>query len=350
MEGINNVNIAVEPIPPQGPSTVLGQVSYLGRNIESMIGVEQVTNRFVATRLDLGEVRIPFYVLVHNTYTTNDTVLIDKDPSFPSPQVVPPGRMILVSPEGGVLYALGAAYLWIMTVQTRPSPPPIVRAPDTASLGFSGHLHGVIPFPHPLPPAALTFAGNLSSTYNPAPPGYYIQFDVNWHDAGSINNGADMLHIGETDLLNGNYVGVYPASGQFLFWSDAYPYNSSYAGTSALNTWITLGMFLSIDGLGNVTLAPRVAGVNYPSFPAGVFTIQNLFFGAIYSGANNNFELDNLTIGTAGWGTSDIFAANFNAFTIVPPFDSIVGTGLDASGGTLLVSNAGTDTYAQKTL
>jgi hypothetical protein len=79
----------------------------------------------------------------------------------------------------------------------------------------------------------------------------------------------------------------------------------------------------------------------------GLDGIGFMLVGAIASGSANDHQIDDVKVGTSD-GASDVFSADF-ASAIVPPFDSTTGSGISASGGQMVISNAGTDAYATKT-
>lgn len=181
----------------------------------------------------------------------------------------------------------------------------------------------------------------------PAPPivlGLYVSFMVNVHDASEATASANFIQIG----------GATVSDDAFAIWVDSagFEFEASTGGLTTvpgvftLNTWFTIDLRIVIS-MGVITATPRINGVQYADFSGGTISIKNIFFGAIASGSVNNHSLDNLLLGSTDWETSDFFSANFTS-SIVPPFDSITGSGLSISGGTLLVSNAGTDAWATK--
>jgi hypothetical protein len=76
-------------------------------------------------------------------------------------------------------------------------------------------------------------------------------------------------------------------------------------------------------------------------------TIGAISFGAFASGACH-FDIQDIKVGTTGWGASDLFAPVLNDLS---EFDGLVngGGGISASGGVLSIDDT-TDTYGWKTI
>lgn len=303
---IDNLNIAITATSALG-SVTIGNVAYLSKQLSAFDGLTLALNQSPRS-ITLGPPD-PKIVYIQNLKSNSGDLVIDSVSDFSAfPQIIHPGDNLCICPKGTFYAAFlsGSGNMWIMS--------------DTnITLGV--------------------------------PPGLYIQFDVNWHDAASIGNGADLIHIGDaSNLTGGNFVAVFPAtfsgSGVWQFWSDAPP--SGFINVPVvpvLDTWTTLGMFIQ-DNSGNLTLTPYVDGTPYTSYNAGTFSVTGLYFGAIFSGVSNNHELRNLTIGTTGFGSTDLFAADGSS--LVPPFDSSTGTGISSTGTTIQVINSGTDAYGVK--
>jgi hypothetical protein len=124
---------------------------------------------------------------------------------------------------------------------------------------------------------------------------------------------------------------------------------ASSIDTVSLETQYTVDLRLELVG-GNFNVFGRVNGVEASAFTETAFSVDQLRVGAYASNAIvNNQTIDDLLVGTTGYGSSDLFSYDFSA-AIVPPFDSQTGTGLSIAGGALVVNNAGTDAYAVKNL
>lgn len=91
---------------------------------------------------------------------------------------------------------------------------------------------------------------------------------------------------------------------------------------------------LIVDG---VSLGEQTATTTYTVF-------RQAFFGALFSGSSNDYDIRNIKIGTS-LGASNIWNPTL-ATTLVPPFDSEVGgPGITVAGGVISVVNAGVDDY-----
>lgn len=96
-----------------------------------------------------------------------------------------------------------------------------------------------------------------------------------------------------------------------------------------------------IDGVDQGT--SDISGLN-------VTELKELWVGNYIADLVNDHLIDDVLVGTSGYGSSDVFSADFSA-SIVPPFDSEVnGAGLSISGGQLHVDTASADAYAVKDL
>lgn len=368
--GWYQVESFIQVVAYQAIDSVIGRVERIIDKLTEIIQHPRQVQTIgtTASLIDLSDFSSPPPFLFIKNLDSDHYVEVDTSNTFTNfPQRIYPGLAAYLTPQTTTIYA--KADTAPVDIQLMPGVRPIRQFNKifTSGIRFTTNrpypihytrlLSGMLSFignePEPqtflqLLTSSLGLHGSLPGTVGLP---MYIQFDMNWHDAGSINNGADMIHVGEGDLSNNQtYVAVFPQGGQFTFWSNVSPFNFAQVGTSALNTWITIGMKLEVSGA-TVMLTPKIDATEYTAFDAGSFNVTHFFFGAIFSGSVNNFELDNLTIGSSGWGSSDIFTANFNDFSIVPPFDSVTGTGISASGGTLsIVNSPGTDAYADKTI
>ncbi len=97
----------------------------------------------------------------------------------------------------------------------------------------------------------------------------------------------------------------------------------------------------------------RVDGVSFGAADVLAMGSTNLlggfWIGAYASGSLNAFNLDDAAAGTSTWGATDLFMDDFSGATIAPPFDSVTGTDLMLSGGTLR-DDGTTDATAIKNL
>lgn len=329
----------------------IGRSAFTSRDIEFFEGATQIVGIFPETLFLVPTA--PQLVFIKHTGTGGSSAIVDCVPTMDCyPQRIVPGASICLAPRTDTLYVKGettTCELWVISASATSSP--VDPGRHTGALSLSGQLSMKRNFERMH--QTLSFAGNLLTEYLPTG-ALYVQFDINWHDSATINNGTDPLTIGEDvdDLVNGAFVSVYPSIGQWSFWNNVPPFDSREVGSTSgiLDTWITIGMLFQVSG-GTLWLSPRVQGVTYSPFDTGLTYITEIAFGATYSAPSTNFELDNFTIGTTGWGSSNIFSANFNDLSIVPPFDSIIGTGMDASGGTLsVILSTGDDTFAKKTI
>lgn len=171
----------------------------------------------------------------------------------------------------------------------------------------------------------------------------FVSFRVNIHDN---QDNYDLIHIGDG---SSNYVAVFQdSSGSWGFYDDLSG-NETDDPSFILNTWFTLGIKIEFSG-SDAAITPRINGVDLAGFVSTGLVINSIQFGGVSTSFLthvNNHQLDDLNIGTTDWGSSDLFDADFSS-TIVPPFDSVTGTGMSISSGTLLVNNVGTNTYATK--
>lgn len=343
MNGINDINIALEIIPPQGPSEALSRVAYLSRDIYAWAAQEQTINGLIPIRLRLDEARLPFYVLINNIKGPNpfqnNTLIIDSVPTFNAfPQTLPPGRVMFLMPEKPVIYVKSSyTHIQVMVVQTRPNPPPTLMS-LVADLGFSSAISSVIPIPKSLSSSA-SFIGDLAPLYIPIP-SIYFQFDVNF---GSVDGNTDMVDIWFTSGASGTWIdGVWPDFYYNLLYSNYGTFNPGV--TLARDTWYTIGIIWrwgptrSIELFFNGTSLGTAYVPNYGH-------IGSFNFGARFGYVDTYRHLDNLTVGTTGLGSSDIFSADFTT-SIVPPFGSSVGS-VSVDGGAMLAQGApGFNAYA----
>lgn len=107
-----------------------------------------------------------------------------------------------------------------------------------------------------------------------------------------------------------------------------------------------------VEGDKYINVTFRIDGTEYDTSDITADNVTELTVinvGARYGIDVNKHEIDDVRVGTTGYGSSDVFSADFTGGTVVPPFDSTVNGGdLDASGGTLAIDNAGADAYAVK--
>lgn len=312
----------LEIMASNGNAWTLGEVSFSRQVAGNAIAVNYTFDT-APSAIDIEATGNPEIILIVNMDSVND-LIVDVSPSMDVfAQRIRPGRGVYLTTTNTSIYIASSesaadAYILSSTaIQIR-----AIR--ELSTLSFITEFSALLP-----------------------PKDLYIQFDVNWHDAATVGFGSDVFDIGLND--DSNWIGVFSYDqGSGSFWA-FYSWTGGSNGATTpviLDTWYTMG--IKIEYTGSYTVTPRVDGVDYASFNPGTVSLEKIHFGAWWSGASNNHELDNLTIGTSGWGSSDIFSANFDDFSIAPPFDSITGTGLDASSGTLTVVNGGGDAYAIK--
>jgi hypothetical protein len=113
-------------------------------------------------------------------------------------------------------------------------------------------------------------------------------------------------------------------------------------GSFAPEVWYTVDLQVDFSESFPV-VTPRINGAALAPFNCeSGLAITRFYLGACQSIGSfsyvNNRQLDDLKIGTQGWGSDNLFSADFSS-GVVPPFDSIVGLGASLSAGTLLVLN-----------
>ena len=260
------------------------------------------------TTLDLGALSPPFTGLFIKNTDADNTLTIDSDSAFTSnPQVIPAGKAIYLNPNtDDPIYAKSSGPIQIQT---------IVGVHDVGTPGTRTEL--------------------------------YARFLVNVHNE---IDGGDFLHLGDG---GGNIVAVFRNndSGIDRFWF--YYQNGgtlenllTAPNSFLLDTWYTVDMRI-IWGASIICYA-RVDGIDVGSFNCTGLDITTLQVGGLYVAGTMNHQLDSFTLGTTGYGSSDLFSADFSS-TIIPPFASTTGSGLSISSGTLLVTGT-TDTYATKAI
>jgi hypothetical protein len=155
----------------------------------------------------------------------------------------------------------------------------------------------------------------------------YVSFRVNAHDGEQGNEVITFSSAGGGI----NYIGVArDVDNQFALFHDQsfVPGSNSQSpdGSWLLDTWYTVQMKLDFSSPDTTVVTPRFDGSELATFAttgAGIL-MEEFRFGAIdrFFGLTNNHDADDLKLGTTGWGSSNLFSADFSS-TIVPPFDEI---------------------------
>lgn len=107
---------------------------------------------------------------------------------------------------------------------------------------------------------------------------------------------------------------------------------------AALFTVVSLEAFNRIEA--------KIDGTLYGPYTVTGFIPQILRLGAMSSFGPNDHDIDDVKVGTSGFGSTELFTADF-ASAIVPPFDSTTGSGITATGGVMNINNGGGNAYAQ---
>lgn len=98
-------------------------------------------------------------------------------------------------------------------------------------------------------------------------------------------------------------------------------------------------------------LTVRVNGDEVGAVP--VLTSSSASLAALRLGALSPFgscqvDIDNVAVGTTGWGANDLFTADFSGGTVAPPFDSAVGNVFVVNGHMRAETTDGSSAYAEK--
>jgi len=191
-----------------------------------------------------------------------------------------------------------------------------------------------------------------------------VKFDADEVTDGSSAGSADMLDVHQDAGADDTNAILFT----FLEWPSGTPPNVIIFGTWSTNqthsltvvadTYYVFGAKIRLlnGGADGYEVTPYVDGVEQAPFtdPTPRTGIGSFDFGGRYAPASDNVKrsYDYLKVGTTGWGSSDLFDANFSS-AIVPPFDSEVSGGnLSIVTGNMLVDvpGGGTDAYAIKDL
>ena len=177
----------------------------------------------------------------------------------------------------------------------------------------------------------------------PPGPALYVSFIVNKHE--SVDH-ADLIWVADVDT---QYFAAYmyfntttsQQTIEFYGWDNW----EDYGTPVSLDTDVLLEMKLEYDSTVTPpkwTVTPRVDGNELPPFiDESIGPIVQVSVGAPWTGgATTNHHIDDVKIGTTGWGSSDLLLADF-ATDIVPPFDSVTGTGAVLDAGRLLCTDVG---------
>ncbi len=205
----------------------------------------------------------------------------------------------------------------------------------------------------------------MSTELNPA--GLYftwrVKFDTDEVTDGAAAGSADMLNVHQDAGADDTNTILYT----WFNWPSGTPANTANFGTWSTgeqypltivaDSYYVMGARIRLldAGASGYEITAYVDGVEQTPFtdPTVRTGIGSFDFGGRYAPTDNvKRSFDYLKVGTTGWGSSDIFDADF-ASAIVPPFDSTVSGGnLSIVSGNLLVDvpGGGTDAYAIKDL
>jgi hypothetical protein len=105
--------------------------------------------------------------------------------------------------------------------------------------------------------------------------------------------------------------------------STTHAINGPFGPTLVAGHWYTIGLHLTISA-GVLTTELYLDAVNLGPVDNGGFTsaaIESLFVGGLGGGApGDEVWVDDITLGTTGFGSTDIFATGFETGVFVPPF------------------------------
>ena len=183
----------------------------------------------------------------------------------------------------------------------------------------------------------------------------YIQFKVNLHDADDV---SQIFTIGSDISAQSSTPYVYQDTGDVKL---AGAFSQALSSVFTLDEWHTFEMCLCVvppmlvigsakfDG---AALTP--SGQIYAVMIAN-FQISNCWFGAANAtDVTVNHHIKDIKIGTAGFGSDNLFSFDLNAAllsdSLTPQFDSVTGDGMSITSEGILFENDGSDVYATKAL
>ena len=194
------------------------------------------------------------------------------------------------------------------------------------------------------------------------PDTFYVQFTVKF-DATELadGSGSSMFALDNPNVVSPNFLIVpfavatvdqYNRLQSFMQWpsgNDNVTYDISATPLLA-DVWYTIDLKVEFavdhETLDITTrLDSSVLGtLNCTSNPTAAWNISNFLLGAPDNGENIR-QYDLCKLGTTGYGTSDLFNADFSSLA---PFDSLSGTGISVTGGVLDINNPSGHPYAIK--
>jgi hypothetical protein len=230
---------------------------------------------------------------------------------------------------------------------------------DNAGLDAYAIKNVLYPTPPPIQTqeldATISFVGDFNSVFVPGTV-IYITFQAMFSsdEVAQGGEGANLIDIYDAPS-NPSFFAHYMAGIAPRYAINAWDFNSLDGGTNVPQTfvaatWYDIGLKIGIEPGVGVVITPRIAGVEYATFTSSKTNIQSFDFGGFSPPLITHRNLDNLLIGTTGYGSSDIFSADFTS-TIVPPFDATSGANISISSGTLLINDStGTANFARKNI
>ena len=295
--------------------------------------------------IDLTDFTAPSPCLfVKNTDETH-WVEVDSVNTFTAfPQKIPPTMGVLLSPNTTTIYAraIGAP----VDVLLSPAVPPrLLKRRFDAHLPLSGDLPG---FPEPLPPITTLYVR------------FFVMFDQpEWVTSAQQATVIDFFQNAGADT--GLLFSVWPDFATPSHWVLGVPGSPGGIEIGYVTYWSQFQIDLKIEvGGGNITVTQTFENTTYDPLTVSGTQLGSFSFGARYDGTVASRYLDTLQMGTGFAGDTNIFAANFNSMTIIPPFESITGPGMSMvsgylpdgtySNGSMFITNDGEQTYAVKDL
>jgi hypothetical protein len=180
----------------------------------------------------------------------------------------------------------------------------------------------------------------------------YVQFRLKVNPPAPLDeeDQNDVMRL--SDGTDDNFIGVGRRAGDLYVYSvvGGSPFALLLASPFALSTWIQVDLGIAFQVDGSVQIDVRQNGIRQ-GIIATQFLVPNVVRFGTWGFFTANHELANIKIGTDAFGSANVFQANFDGHTIVPPFTTLVDGALDASGGTLLVAtDDGDPHYAEAPL
>lgn len=186
----------------------------------------------------------------------------------------------------------------------------------------------------------------------------YIQFSFNLHDVLDLSS---LFVIGGADLTDTAATAYcFSDTGAFVIRGGG-GFNIGVEEGVVIDEWNTAQIALNItppntalvSGNLNDAVLPIRGAVNLSLL--GVLGITQFAFGAVNTGGSPvNHHIKDITMGTGGFGSDNIFSFNLNRAILsdsaTPQFDSVTGDGVSIDAEGILFENEGTDVYATKAL